>query len=221
MKYRSIVFGIVLAITLSACQTGPLPQETIYSHLEQAVKLETGFENQQTEMIRLETKEKEIYDQIMTLGLKEIEKIKQLSTEALVITEERRTGLSTEYESMQQSKQEFEKIINIVEEVEEEQLKKSAKALVELMNTRYSTYEELYKAYGKSIEFDKELYIMFQNKDLTLEQLEEQIQKVNGSYESVLALNEKFNKITNEYNEKKRMFYEDAGLNITLEQTSN
>ncbi|KAA0548098.1 hypothetical protein FZW96_10230 [Bacillus sp. BGMRC 2118] len=218
MKYIVRMLVLVLAVSMSACQAGPSPQETMYSHLEEAVKLETEFENQQTEMVRLETKEKEIYDQIMTLGLKEIEKIEQLSTEALMVTEERRTGLNKEYESIQKSKQEFENTLEIVEEVEGEQLRKSAKSLVELMKTRYSTYEELFEAYGESIELDKQLYIMFQNKDLTLEQLEEQIQKVNSSYERVLTLNEKYNEITNKYNANKKRFYEEAGLNITSEQ---
>lgn len=218
MKYIALVFSIVLAFTMTACQTGPQPQEKIYSHLEQAVKLEIGFENQQKEMIILETKEKELYDQIVTLGLKEIEKIKQLSTEALVIVEDREAGLATEYDSMQQSKKEFQKVEQVIEEIEEVQLKKDAKVLVDLMLSRYSTYEELYKAYGESIEYDKQLYNMFQNTDLTLEQLEEQIQKINSSYEEVLSLNERFNKITNEYNQKKKSFYESAGLDITTEQ---
>ncbi|MFZ3588116.1 YkyA family protein [Bacillus sp. DJP31] len=214
MKYVLIILGL-LSILLSACQTGPLPEEQIYVHLEQAVKLEAEFENQQDPIVELEQKEKELYDQIIELGLKELDQIKKLSTDALSLVADRKSRLEKEYESIKQSKIEFDKTAEIVEQIDAEQPKLLANEVVGLMNERFLAYEELYKAYSSSITLDEELYKMFQREDLKLEELESQIEKINKSYEQVITLNETFNKLTTEYNNQKRTFYEAAGIAVT------
>jgi hypothetical protein len=222
VKYVLTIVMTSLILLMSACKSGPLPEERIYVHLEQAVELEAEFENQQEQMVSLEQKEKELYDQIIALGLKELDKIKQLSTEAASVVEQRQVGLDKEYESILQSKAEFDQTFEIVKEIENEELKNEANALLELMSERYSVYEELYTAYSSAINLDKELYTMFQNKDLTLEQLEQQIEKINKSYEQVISLNETFNTLTNDYNNQKKLFYESSGLEVSMdEETPN
>jgi predicted patatin/cPLA2 family phospholipase len=126
--------------------------------------------------------------------------------------------LDKEHESIQQSKTEFEKTYEIAKEIENEDVKNQANSLLNLMAKRYAAYEELYTAYSSSISLDKELYNMFQNKDLTLEQLESQIDKINKGYEQVISLNETFNKLTSDYNNQKKLFYENSGLEVVIEE---
>jgi prefoldin subunit 5 len=217
MRFVSIIFCLISIMVLSACQSGPIPEEQIYVHLEQAVKLEAEFENQQDPIVSLEQKEKEIYNQIIALGLKEIDQIKQLSSEALTIIDERKSRLDSEYESIKQSKNEFDKTTEIIETIESEETRILADDLKSLMNERYLSYEELYTAYSTSITLDQELYSMFQKEDLTLEELEVQIDQINKSYEQVISLNNTFNKLTTDYNNKKKLFYEAAGIDVTYE----
>ncbi len=214
MRYILIFIGLMSILLTAACQSGPSLEEQIYVHLEQAVKLETEFEEQQNPIVNLEQKEKVLYDQIIDLGLKEMDQIKQLSIEALALVEERQSRLEKEYESLKQSKVEFDKIYDLVEQIETEQTKVLSKKIVELMNSRYQAYDELYSVYSTSIKLDQELYKMFQREDLKLEELEEHIDKINQSYEDVIAVNTKFNNLTEEYNEKKKLFYEAAGIAV-------
>jgi DNA repair exonuclease SbcCD ATPase subunit len=214
---RVITISIFLIMFLTGCNSGPLPEEQIYVHLEQAVKLETEFEEQQEPMTNLEQKEKELYNQIIELGLKELEQIKQLSAEAIQTVDDRKEMLDQEYESIKQSKAEFDKINEIVTQIEDEELKSESDALIQTMEERYQAYEELYAAYSTSISLDKELYEMFQVEDLTMEALEGKINEINKSYEQVIQLNESFNTITTNYNNQKKSFYETAGLEVTYE----
>ncbi|MBM7659536.1 DNA repair exonuclease SbcCD ATPase subunit [Bacillus mesophilus] len=214
---RIITISIFLIMFLTGCNSGPQPEEQIYVHLEQAVKLETEFEEQQEPMTNLEQKEKELYNQIIDLGLKELEQIKKLSGEAIQIVDNRKELLDQEYESIKQSKSEFDKINDLVTQIEDEELKGESDELIQTMEERYQAYEELYTAYSTSIALDKELYEMFQMEDLTLEALEEKINEINKSYEQVIQLNESFNTITKNYNNQKKSFYEAAGLEVTYE----
>ncbi|QOR68890.1 YkyA family protein [Cytobacillus suaedae] len=205
---------MVLGLVLSGCNTGPTPEEEIYETLEEVVNLETSFKEQQNPLVELEKKEKELYDQIISLGMKEFDKIVALSKEALAIVEERETRLNEENASIEASKEKFNLVKDYIANLEDEKLTKDATQLVELMESRYSSYSTLYSNYLEAIGHDKELYTMFQSEDLTLEQLEEQIKKINESYEKVIAANEEFNNFTEQYNESKLAFYENAGLEV-------
>lgn len=205
---------MALGLLLSGCNTGPTPEEEIYKTLEEVVNLETSFKEQQNPLVELEKKEKELYDQIISLGMKEFDKIVTLSKEALAIVEERETRLNEENASIEVSKEKFNSVVDFIANLEDEQLKQDANQLVELMENRYTSYSTLFSNYLEAIGHDKELYTMFQNEELTLEQLEEQIKKINESYEKVIAANEEFNSYTEQYNESKLAFYENAGLEV-------
>jgi chromosome segregation ATPase len=216
MRYIIVVI-LLITFLLTGCESGPTPAEQIYVHLEKAVELEAEFENQQDPMVNLEQKEKELYDQIIALGMKEIDKIKQLSNEALTVVEEREMRLQQERESINLSRIEFKKTVDIISLIEDEKVKEMANQLTELMNNRYNSYEELYEAYSASITLDKELYQLFQKEDLTLDELEQQVEKINKSYEQVITLNETFNQYTTEYNTIKKDFYNSAGIEVSYE----
>jgi hypothetical protein len=205
---------MALGFVLSGCNTGPTPQEEIYETLEEVVNLETTFKEQQNPLVELEKKEKELYDEIISLGMKEFDKIVALSKDALAIVEERETRLNEEKMSIEASKEKFNSVLDYINNLEDETLTQDANQLVELMENRYTSYSTLYSNYLEAIGQDKELYTMFQNENLTLEQLEEQIKKINESYEKVIAANEEFNNFTEQYNESKLAFYENAGLEV-------
>ncbi len=200
---------------LFGCNKGPTPQEEIYTVLEEVVVIEDAFKEQQNPLVELEKSEKELYDEIISLSMKEYDRIVTLSEQALGIVEERDSRIDHEYESLQNSKNEFQKVHELIEKLEEDTLKQEALSLVELMNNRYDSYEELYKSYKVAVSYDKELYKLFQQEDLSIEPLQEQINLINESYDQVIAANEKFNDYTENYNLAKITFYKNAGLDVT------
>ncbi len=207
-----------MVFLLMGCKGGPSPEEKIYETLEEVVAVEKDFEEQQDPLVELEKKEKELYDEILTLGMKEFDQILTLSNEALTIVADRESKINNEHESIKASKKEFQKIDTFISEIKEDSLKEEADGLVSLMNERYGSYEELYSSYTEAIGHDKKLYEMFQNEELTLEELEQQINLINSTYEKVVAANEEFNKLTDQYNKAKVSFYKNAGLEVVFKE---
>jgi len=89
------------------------------------------------------------------------------------------------------------------------------------MEARYAAYYELFDAYTSSLELEKELYGMLQQEDTEQEELNEQINNINESYQSVLDYNEQFNENTVSYNDLKQEFYDVAEINVTYEETES
>lgn len=204
---------LVCVLFLSACMSQSA-EENIYNKLEKVVELESAFKDQQQPLVELEKKESELYNEIMSLGMKEFEKVVELSKEALSVVEDREAKMKAEYESIMSSKKEFNTVNEEFEKIEDEKLAKKAKELKDTMSERYKSYDQLFNNYKSSIALDKELYKMLQNDNLTIEELESQINKINESYKNVIEQNEEFNSLTEEYNKLKLQFYEQAELNI-------
>ncbi len=207
------IYVIALGL-LSAC--GEKPAETVYQHLETAVELEAPFEQQQEPLQQAEQKENELFEQIIALGMDEFEQISSLADEALVSVESRLTMVETEKESIEASYQEFSEIESLVGDAEEEWSSTLAE-LSESMEERYHTYQELYSVYTEALNKDRALFEMLKEEELTMEDLQAQIDQVNESYRDVTEKKEQFNQSTDEYNEMKRSFYEAAELNVRYE----
>ncbi|MEQ6391234.1 YkyA family protein [Bacillaceae bacterium S4-13-58] len=184
----------------------------IYSYLEEAVTLEEGFKDQQQPLIELEQQEKDLYNQIIDHGMDNFEQIKTLSQEAINLIEKREAKLELEKESIYSAKQEFDKIEVYISDLETDEQIEKANALKIAMENRYNAYIELHDEYARSMELDKELYIMLQKEDIKKEEIEQQIDKVNDSYDLVSELNSRFNTLTTIYNETKRNFYDSTDL---------
>lgn len=203
---------LTVFITLSACFKQQTPVEKIYHVLENVVSAEKVFEEQQDPLVDLEIKEKSVYDKMIGLGMKQYDEIVKLSNEALSMVNQRQEYMDKETDSIKESEKEFQKMADLKEELDDKELKKQANDLYTVMMKRYKAHAELYKEYTKGTTYDKQLYEMFKDKNLTMDQLESQINKLNDTYKKIYAANESFNKLTEQYNSKKYIFYQKAGL---------
>ncbi|KHF40848.1 YkyA family protein [Halalkalibacter okhensis] len=205
------ILVIVMMFFLTGC--GENPAESVYQHLETAVELELPFEQQQEPLQKAEIRENELFEEIVTLGMNEYEEIVLLAEEALSSINSRESMLLQEKESIEESYQEFLKIEEQLEDIDGEVLI-LLKELQTSMTERYDYYQQLHDRYSEAIQLDKSLFEMLQQEDLTMEELQEQIDKVNDIYEKVVVQKEKFNDSTDTYNELKREFYKKAELNV-------
>jgi predicted patatin/cPLA2 family phospholipase len=123
--------------------------------------------------------------------------------------------MEKETNSIKQSEKEFTKAANIKDKFEDRSLTKIANELYEIMMERYKAHDELYIQYNEALKNDKALYEMFKNKNIPLEDLEAQVNKLNETYKKIYDANEKFNLLTEQYNDKKLSFYKRAGLNTS------
>ncbi|RBW70008.1 YkyA family protein [Bacillus taeanensis] len=217
-KKAMLMLAAVMAISTLLTGCASSPEEEMYEHLEKSVELEAAFKEQQSLLVEAEKKEQELYNEIVQLSLEEYDKIKELSEKALKHAENREQLIDKEKESLTLAFKEFKNVSPLIEKIDEEAVKKEAGKLEENVQKRYDAYEQLHKEYQKSIAFDKELYEMLQSKELTAEELDLQLQKINKQYEKVIQQNNAFTKYTNLYNQAKQTFYQKANLNVAFEE---
>ncbi|PLR75847.1 hypothetical protein CU633_18960 [Bacillus sp. V3-13] len=207
-------FFSIAVVLLAGCLGQQSAPEKMYEIMEKVVSLEESFEKQQEPLLNLEKEEKELYGKIIGLGMKEYDQIVKLSDEALTMVDKREKHMEAEVKSINVSEKEFRKLEGMIKDIDDKELKKQADDLYGTMQKRYDAHRVLADNYSKGLEYDRELYEMFKQKDLTIGQLEEQVNKINATYEKVLETNEQFNVHTEDYNNKKRKFYETAGLGV-------
>ncbi|WLD94997.1 YkyA family protein [Alkalihalobacillus sp. AL-G] len=213
MFIKKIAFVLVIFILLlSGCSFGPSAEEKIYEHLEKTVSLEAGFAEVQEPLVKAETEEQKIFSEILKLSMKELDKIKTLSDKAAELAQSRAELLEKEKDSIHSAYEEFISIEPLVKELEVKEIKDKADELVTTMNNRYDQYNELHNAYGKALEMDQGLYEMLKKEDLTLDKLKSYIDQLNQQYERVFDEQEKFNELTDRYNDQKQSFYKEAGF---------
>ncbi|OZT12403.1 hypothetical protein CHN50_10850 [Priestia aryabhattai] len=208
MKTKKIVSAMGISMMLLAgCSAESGEELEVYKALEKVANQEKQFIKEQQPMVELEDKENVLYEEILSIGMKEKEKVDEKAAEALQLLDEREGHLVKEQESMQRSKEEFEKAKGKIELVKDEDIEKQANKLAALMESRYKAYDSLYASYEESLELDRELYTMFRKNNVKLNDLENQISSINEIYEKVQENSEKFNQATDAYNEEKKSFY--------------
>lgn len=209
-----LVSVLAVGFLLTGCVSKEKSAERLYQVLEKVVKAEKEFEEQQEPLVALEKEEKEIYNQIMALGMKQHEEIVKLSDEALSIIDKRRDHLQKEIDSINASKTEFKKAEEIKNEIKDSAQKRKADDLFEIMRNRYKVHKQLAKEYSSALDSDKDLYLMLKNESISYDKLEAHVTRLNTTYQKVYDANEEFNELTAQYNEKKLEFYKEAGLNL-------
>ncbi|NBJ70747.1 MULTISPECIES: YkyA family protein [Clostridia] len=215
-----IAFGFMLLFIITAC-SNETPEEKIQNHLEEAVALEEGFEKQQSKITDLEKKEQELYKEIMGLGKDEMDEIKKLADQGIETVDKRAKAIKTEQESIEKAQEEFSNTKEIIADLEGKEGKETAEKMINTMDQRYDSYGKLNKAYNKALKLEKEMYKLLSKEDLKQETLTEKINAINEAYEKVIESNEAFNKHTKAYNEIKKKFYEQTGINVTYEGESD
>ncbi|MDC3412772.1 YkyA family protein [Aquibacillus sp. 3ASR75-11] len=213
MLFKKLFTIIFFVLLLSACNDTSTA-EKMYNHLEETVALEKDFQEQQEPLVQLEEQEKELYTQIISLGIEELERVKKLSKKALNSIDNREDRMKIEKESIIAAQKEFEKIEPLIEELESEKAKEEANTLYKIMSERYEAYFKLNKAYIDSLSLDRTLYELLQKEDLTEKELSEQIDKINKSYGNVISANQTFNEKTKAYNKLKEEFYQLVELDV-------
>ncbi len=214
-RITTLIFAI--SFLLTGCVSKEETTERMYQALENVVEAEEPFEEQQEPLVELEKQEKEIYNQIMALGMKQHDEIVKLADEALSIIDKRRGHLQKEIDSINASKTEFKQVEEIKNEIDDTEQKKKAAELMEVMRDRYKVHNQLTKDYTSALDHDKELYLMLKNESVSYEKLEDHVTNLNTIYQKVYDANEEFNALTAQYNEKKLEFYEEAGLKLENE----
>ena len=199
-------------LILAACNN--TTEEKIHEHLEEAVQIEEDYEKEEDSIAELEQDEQEIYKEIIGLSMEDYDKIKELVEDANKNIDERTELIQLEDESYEESKNEFVKIENLIKKLNDSDVKEKAEEMYDTMMERYSAYDELHDAYVTILEKEKELYIIFEDKEAEQTELTEHLDNLNESYGVVIEVNDRFNEQTEKYNELKKEFYNATDLDV-------
>ncbi|WP_421384356.1 YkyA family protein [Bacillus salacetis] len=216
-KLRGVLAAAGVMVLLTGCMGGSTPQEMVYNTLEDTVQKEEKLKETQEPLTKLEEEEQKLFDQAIGLSMKEIDEIRKIADQALDNISEREDLIKEEVAAMEDAEEAFQAAESSIEEIEDESLKKEAEELANLMNDRFDAHSSMADSYLKSLASDRELYEILKKEDLTMEELQAQIEKINENYKSTMEFNQTYNQLTEEVNASKLSFYEKAEIDVNAE----
>lgn len=215
MKNTYFFTASVLSLVIFTACNGEDASEQVFENWEEAVQIESDIQSIQGPLAENEEQESTLYSEMLSLS--ELEDIQPLSEEAVNSAEERRELMEEEKAIVDDAYEQFTDSSGYIEDIEDEAEREAAETVVDTMDERYEAYNALHDQYTNSIDNDIELYEMIASDEVEVEELQEQHETVNESYEQISELNTAFNEKTNEFNEAKMNYYSEADLNVQSE----
>ncbi|MFU2011650.1 MULTISPECIES: YkyA family protein [Bacillus cereus group] len=208
-----VLIGILSIGFLGGC-LGAKPEDQLYVAFENAANQEKAlFDNVKT-FEQLETKEQELYNQIIQEGKEQNEGVIQKIEQAIATVNEREKLVKDEKDVLEKAQKETASVHSYIDKIEDKRLKNQAEKVEEVYKNRYEVFQKINNSYKEELIAEKELYEKLKGKETKLKEIGEKVKTINTLNEETLKEKEKFNQYTKEYNEGKLKFYEDAKIKI-------
>ncbi|MGX5615470.1 YkyA family protein [Bacillus toyonensis] len=214
MLYRKLAFITVLSVTLLSGCLGQIPEEKLYVAFESATKQEKTMFEDTKKLAELEKQGQELYTQITIEGKENNQVVKEKLDQAIANINDRKKVLEKEKATLENAQNEVKSVDKYIKKLEDKKLQEQAKKVQDMYKNRVESFNKLHDDYKKSLQLEQELYKMLQAKDEKLKSINEKVKMLNQSYEQILSNKDRFNKYTNEYNQKKLAFYKQANIKI-------
>ncbi|MES1053181.1 hypothetical protein FOA24_29620 [Bacillus thuringiensis] len=214
MIYRKLALITALSVTLLSGCLGQKPEANLYVTFENAAKQEKTMYEDTKKLAALEKNGQELYTQITIEGKENNQVVKEKIDQAVTNIHDRKKILEKEKNALDNAKKEVQSVDNYIKKLQDKKLQEQAEEVQDMYRNRTDSFEKMYDNYKKSLQLEEELYKMLQAKDEKLKSIHEKVTMLNQSYEQILSNKDRFNKYTNEYNQKKLAFYKQANIKI-------
>ncbi|PFD64007.1 YkyA family protein [Bacillus thuringiensis] len=214
MLYRKLAFITVLSVTLLSGCLGQKTEEKLYVAFESATKQEKTMFEDTKKLAELEKQGQELYTQITIEGKENNQVVKEKLDQAIANINDRKKVLEKEKATLENAQNEVNSVNKYIKKLEDKKLQEQAEKVQDMYKNRAESFNKLHDDYKKSLQLEQELYKMLQAKDEKLKSINEKVKMLNQSYEQILSNKDRFNKYTNEYNQKKLAFYKQANIKI-------
>ncbi|PEJ85503.1 hypothetical protein CN543_28950 [Bacillus toyonensis] len=214
MLYRKLAFITVLSVTLLSGCLGQKPEEKLYVAFESATKQEKTMFEDTKKLAELEKQGQELYTQITIEGKENNQVVKEKLDQAIANINDRKKVLEKEKATLENAQNEVKSVDKYIKKLEDKKLQEQAEKVQDMYKNRAESFNKLHDDYKKSLQLEQELYKILQAKDEKLKSINEKVKMLNQSYEQILSNKDRFNKYTNEYNQKKLAFYKQANIKI-------
>lgn len=185
---------------------------TFFEKHEKIASIELAESENIKNLISYAQKENKLYQEIIQEGKENISSILPKINEAM-------NGIDESEKLNVVNEERMEQIIGILHESDSlaQKIKeKNVQVLAEEMNTTYrsrlETMKKIHVQYGDVLKEEKNLYGMLGNEEASLQQIDDLVQQLTVKYDAITQLNETFNTLTKEYNEKKQQLYNQLTL---------
>lgn len=193
------------ALVLSACGS---PEGSIQNHWGEAAGAEENFAEKDEELTELAQEEQTVFENLASYESDEQKKIESSVEEAVSSVNERKELMEEEEEEINQAYEEAMEADEPIENLENEEMTEKANQAQQAMEKRNEAFNGVSEAYMKAADKEIEMYESFNDENLELAALEEQLDTINTSYEEVENYRETFNTETEAFNEAKNTFGE-------------
>jgi len=196
-----VLIGILSIGFLGGC-LGAKPEDQLYVAFENAANQEKAlFDNVKT-FEQLETKEQELYNQIIQEGKEQNEGVIQKIEQAIATVNEREKLVKDEKDVLEKAQKETASVHSYIDKIEDKRLKNQAEKVEEVYKNRYEVFQKINNSYKEELIAEKELYEKLKGKETKLKEIGEKVKTINTLNEETLKEKEKFNQYTKEYNEE-------------------
>ena len=193
------------ALVLSACGS---PEGSIQDQWSEAAGAEEKFPEKDEELTELAGEKQSVFENLTSYKNNEQKKIESSVKEAVSSVNERKELMEEEQEEINQAYNEAMEADEPIENLENEEMTDKAKQAQQAMKKRNEAFNGVHNAYMEAADKEIDMYESFNDKNLELEALEEDLDTINSSYEEVESYRETFNAETKAFNEAKNTFGE-------------
>lgn len=197
---------LIILLLIASCGEKKIHKQ-IEEHLEKVFLAEEEFIDYQEQLLQLEQRDLQLYDEIVQIEESKVDKLQDLTGEALQVTKQRGAYLQAERKAMKQSKDEFTSLELLIEQITTEEEREILTKIYDTMQKRYDIYEEVYETYVHSLQLTESLY-EYLRENRPHEILTTTLNDINEHYEQLFRKNDEFNRLTKEYNRLKKEYYE-------------
>lgn len=180
-----VLIGILSIGFLGGC-LGAKPEDQLYVAFENAANQEKAlFDNVKT-FEQLETKEQELYNQIIQEGKEQNEGVIQKIEQAIATVNEREKLLKDEKDVLEKAQKETASVHSYIDKIEDKKLKNQAEKVEEVYKNRYEVFQKINNSYKEELIAEKELYEKLKGKETKLKEIGEKVKTINTLNEETL-----------------------------------
>ena len=204
--YGLVIIMIAALLALQGC-SNQNNRDKAFTYLEKSASQESGFNDQQNPLIEEEKAEQGLYEKIMDLDITKYDQIKEYSDQALKHIDAREKIMKKEKVSIDKAYNTYKEAEPYIKKIDNKEAKSHAEKMMANMDKRYKAFQDLYNTYMNSIHYDRDLFKMLEDKNLTKDTLEKHLTKVNDAYKKIDEQKDRFNRLTDSFNDEKKQFY--------------
>lgn len=183
------------------CQSDEKQLNKMVKLIEESAPFEKDFAANQKKLDEARKNAQSVYLDLINLNYDDKDLITQKINEANTYREEQEKRLAEAEENFQKAYETTVAIEKPMKKIKNEDQKKQVFELVVMMNERKRLIEDFFEAYHETLEWENSFYQQLADGKYPLEDLDQQIHKINKHNQDMEEMIHQFNQFTEKYNE--------------------